>query len=147
MKDIEKIFIDDNDIFDHDEIFESSQQFIMDLIDQTNFIADTNIFVEDTQVVKNGNCWSDHETKNGVKRTNLYWQWPKIRTGGHKNSLMKTVKMKNEFINEEEKTKKWSKKRFREQLKKEWVNIMMMKETFQKSLKNRCGWIYSQSKC
>ena len=60
MKDIEKFFIDDNDIFDHDEISESSQQFIMDLIDQTNFIADTNIFVEDTQVVKNGNCWSDH---------------------------------------------------------------------------------------
>ena len=56
MKDIEKIFIDDNDIFDHDEISERSQQFIMDLIDQTNFTADTNIFVEDTQVVKNGNC-------------------------------------------------------------------------------------------
>ena len=41
LKGIENFFIDDNDIFDHDEISERDWKFIMDLIDRNNFIADT----------------------------------------------------------------------------------------------------------
>ena len=52
MKDIEKFLIDNNDIFDDDEISESDQKFIMDLIDRTNFIADKKKFIEDTEVAK-----------------------------------------------------------------------------------------------
>ena len=52
MKDIENFFIDDNDVFDHDEISESNRKFIMDLIDRTNFIADTKKFIEDTEAAK-----------------------------------------------------------------------------------------------
>ena len=41
LKDIENFFINDNDIFDNDEISEGDRRFIMDLIDRTTFIADT----------------------------------------------------------------------------------------------------------
>ena len=47
---------------------------------------------------------------------------------GHENSLMKKVKIKNEFINEVEKTRKSLKKEF----KKRMVHNMV-KKTFQKS--------------
>ena len=62
LKDIEYFLKDANDIFDHDEISESDWQFIFDLIDQINFIADTNTkrFIEDMEVEKNGNCWFNH---------------------------------------------------------------------------------------
>ena len=52
MKDIENFFIDNSDIFDHDEIPESDRRFIMDLIDSTNFIADTKKSIEDTDAAK-----------------------------------------------------------------------------------------------
>ena len=52
LKDIEYSFINDNNIFDHGEIFESNQQFIMDTIDQINFIADTKKFIEDMAAAK-----------------------------------------------------------------------------------------------
>ena len=46
---IKDYFIDDNDIFDSDEISESNRKFILDLIDRTSFIADMKRFVEDTE--------------------------------------------------------------------------------------------------
>ena len=52
MKDIQNFFIDDNDIFDHDEISESDRQSIMDFIDQTNFIVNTKKFIEDMEAAK-----------------------------------------------------------------------------------------------
>ena len=52
LKDIENFFINDNDIFDNDEISEGDRRFIMDLIDRTTFIADTKKFVEDTEAAK-----------------------------------------------------------------------------------------------
>ena len=48
-EDIKDYFIDDNDIFDSDEISESNRKFILDLIDRTSFIADMKRFVEDTE--------------------------------------------------------------------------------------------------
>ena len=52
LRDIENFFIDDNDIFDSNEISEANRQFIMDLIDRTAFIADEKKFVEDKEVVE-----------------------------------------------------------------------------------------------
>ena len=46
---IKDVFIDDNDIFDSDEISESDRKFIMNLIDTTSFTAGTKRFVEDTE--------------------------------------------------------------------------------------------------
>ena len=54
LKDIEKIFIDNNDILDHDEISESDQKFIINLINRTDFITDTKKFIKDTEVAKMG---------------------------------------------------------------------------------------------
>ena len=47
LRDIENFFIDDNDIFDSDEISEADRWLIMDLINRTAFIADAKKFVED----------------------------------------------------------------------------------------------------
>ena len=52
LRDIENFFIDDNDIFDSNEISEANRRFIMDLIDRTAFIADEKKFVEDKEVVE-----------------------------------------------------------------------------------------------
>ena len=52
LKDIEYFFVDNNHIFDHNEISESDRQFIMDLIDRTNFIPNTKKFIEDTEAAK-----------------------------------------------------------------------------------------------
>ena len=52
MKDIEDFFINDNYIFDHDEISGSNRKFIMSLNVRTTFIADTNKLIEDTEASK-----------------------------------------------------------------------------------------------
>ena len=52
LRDIKNFFIDDNDIFDSNEISEANRRFIMDLIDRTAFIADEKKFVEDKEVVE-----------------------------------------------------------------------------------------------
>ena len=61
---------------------------------------------------------------------------------GYENSLMKKVKINYEFINEQEKRRKKIKKATKKELKKECVNIMVEKKTFQKpskSQKNNMG--------
>ena len=55
LKDIENFFIDDDDIFDNDEITEGDKKLIMNLIDRTTFTADTKKFIEDNGS-KNRNC-------------------------------------------------------------------------------------------
>ena len=52
LRDIENVFIDDNDTFDSDEISEADRRFIMDLIARTTFIADAKKFVEDKEVAE-----------------------------------------------------------------------------------------------
>lgn len=42
-------FIEDNDLFDQNEISEDDRGFIMDIIDGTIFIADTKWFVQETE--------------------------------------------------------------------------------------------------
>ena len=49
LDDIETFLIPDNDVFDSDDISGANRGFIMDLINQTTFIADVKMFVEDTQ--------------------------------------------------------------------------------------------------
>ena len=49
LDDIDTFLIPDNDVFDSDDISGANRGFIMDLINQTTFIADVKMFVEDTQ--------------------------------------------------------------------------------------------------
>ena len=43
-KDIEDIFIDENDLFDGDDVSPDNKKFIMDLIDRTNFADERKIY-------------------------------------------------------------------------------------------------------
>ena len=43
---VENFFIDDNDIFDSEEISNADREFIIDFINRSNFIADAKKFVE-----------------------------------------------------------------------------------------------------
>ena len=38
--DIQEIFINENNIFDHDDITDEDKKFIIDLVDRTDFIFD-----------------------------------------------------------------------------------------------------------
>ena len=117
LKDIESFFIDDNDIFDHDEISESDRQLTMDLIGRTNFIADIKKFIEYTGTAKmeivDPTIKQKMEKKEQISITDDEKQYQAV----HEHNLMKKFKRKNEFLNEEEKTTKRSKKCYRKQVK------------------------------
>ena len=49
---IENFFIDDNDIFDSEGISNVDREFIIDLINRTNFVADAKKFVEESNESK-----------------------------------------------------------------------------------------------
>ena len=66
LRDIESLFIGDNDIFDCDEISGADREFIMDLINRTTFIADAKKFVDGREAVDRR---STYQTKNGKKGT------------------------------------------------------------------------------
>ena len=44
---VHNFFIDDNDIFDTEEVFNADREFIIDLINKTSFIIDTKRFVKE----------------------------------------------------------------------------------------------------
>ena len=43
---VENFFIDDKDIFDSEEVSNADREFIIDLINRTNFIANPKRFIE-----------------------------------------------------------------------------------------------------
>ena len=49
---VENFFIDDNDIFDSEEISNEDMEFIIDLFTRTNFIANAKKFVEESNASK-----------------------------------------------------------------------------------------------
>ena len=55
---VENFFIDDNDIFDSEEISNVDGEFIIDLINGTNFIVNTKKIRWRIKCIKNGNCSS-----------------------------------------------------------------------------------------
>ena len=50
--DVENVFFNGNDIFDSEEIYNADREFLIDLINRTNFIVDTKRFVEESNVPK-----------------------------------------------------------------------------------------------
>ena len=44
---VDNFFIDDNNIFDSEEVFNADREFIIDLINRTSFIIDTKRFVKE----------------------------------------------------------------------------------------------------
>ena len=118
LKDIENFFLDNNAIFDHDEIFESDWKFIMDLIDRSNFIADTKKFIKDTEVAKMEIVDPTVKQEMEKKEQDSIDADEKKDEARDENSLMKKVKIKNEFLEEAEKLRKQVGKSYQEKVKK-----------------------------
>ena len=51
-KNVENVFFNDNDIFDSEEISNADREFLIDLLNRTNFNVDTIRFIEESNVPK-----------------------------------------------------------------------------------------------
>ena len=100
----ENFFIDDNDIFDSEEISNADREFIIDPINRTNLIADAKKFVKGS----NDSKMEIFIVKNKIeKKVQMLIDDDKKRENTSvKNSLMKKVKIKNEFEGEQKNTKR-----------------------------------------
>ena len=101
---VENFFIDDNDIFDSEEISNADREFIIDPINRTNLIADAKKFVKGS----NDSKMEIFIVKNKIeKKVQMLIDDDKKRENTSvKNSLMKKVKIKNEFEGEQKNTKR-----------------------------------------
>ena len=108
----QNFFIDNNDIFNYNEISENDRQFIKDLIDRTSFTADADKFVEDVEATK-------MEVFDPVAKRKMERQEQKSADAQSKNdqvavekNLMKKVRVKSEFKKESEKLRQQTEKNY-----------------------------------
>ena len=88
---VENFFIDRNDIFDSEEIYNANRVFIIDLINRTNFIADAKKFVEESNESKMEIVYP--EEKKIEKKEQMSIDDDKKRENASvENNLMKKVK-------------------------------------------------------
>ena len=92
----ENFFIDNNDIFDSEEISNAGREFIIDLTNRTNFIANSKKFVEESNESKM-EIVHPEEKKIEKKEQISIDDDEKRENTRVKNSLMQKVKIKNEF--------------------------------------------------
>ena len=121
----ENFFIDDNDIFNSEEI-SNAREFIIGLINRTNFIANAKEFVEESNESKM-EIVHPEEKKIEKKEQMSIDDDEERESASVENSLMKKVKIKNGFEGEQRKKKKvrrGEKKLTLSLLRKRWVNIM-----------------------
>ena len=98
LRDIENFFIDDNDIFDSDEISEADRQFIIDLTDRTTFIADTKKFVDDMEAQSMEIVDQPTKQKMGKKEQNEIVNDEKQEGARSENRLISEVKVKKSIL-------------------------------------------------
>ena len=115
---VENFFIDDNDIFDSEEISNADREFIIDFVNRSNFIADAKKFVEGSNESKM-EIVHPEEKKIEKKEQMLIDDDEKKEYASVWNSLMKKVKIKNEFEGEQKKLKRGQKKLTLSVLRKE----------------------------
>ena len=94
--DNENVFFNENDIFVSEEIYNADREFLIDLINRTNFIVDTKRFVEESNVPKMETAHTE-EKKIEKKEQMLIDDNKKRENAKVGNSLVKKVKIKNEF--------------------------------------------------
>ena len=99
---VENFFIGDNNVFDSEEISNADREFIINLINRTNSIADAKKFVEESNVSKM-EIIHPEEKKIEKKEQTLIDDDEKRENVSAENSLMKKVKIKNEFEGEQKK--------------------------------------------
>ena len=85
-----------NDIFDSEEISNADREFIIDLTNRTNFIANSKNFVEESNESKM-EILHPEEKKIEKKEQISIDDDEKREHTSVKNSLMQKVKIKNEF--------------------------------------------------
>ena len=117
LRDIEKFFIDDNDIFDSNEISEADRQFIMNLFDRTIFIADAKKFVKDKEAAEMEIVDQPTKQKMEKKEQNETDNNEKQEGTRSENRLMGKVKVKNQFLNKVKKNRKRIRKSYLERIK------------------------------
>ena len=106
---VENVFFNDNDIFDSEEISNADREFLIDLLNRTDFNVDTKRFIEESNVPKM-EIVHPEEKKIEKKEQMLTDDNEKRENARVGNSLMKKVKIKNQFEEEQEKNKNKSKK-------------------------------------
>ena len=67
---VENFFIDDNDIFDSEEISNTDRELVTDLINRINFIADAKKFIEESNASK---MEIVHSEEKKLRRKNKCW--------------------------------------------------------------------------
>ena len=87
------MFIDHNDIFDSEKISNADREFITDLTNRTNFIANAKKFVEESNESKM-EIFHPEEKKIEKKEQMLIDHYEKRENASVKNSLMQKVKIK-----------------------------------------------------
>ena len=100
----ENFFIDDNDIFNSEEI-SNAREFIIGLINRTNFIANAKEFVEELSESKM-EIVHPEEKKIEKKEQMSIDDDEERESASVENSLMKKVKIKNGFEGEQRRKKK-----------------------------------------
>ena len=117
LRDIENFFIDDNDIFNSDEISEADRRFITDLINRTTFTADKKKFVEDKVVAEMEIVDQPTKQKMDKKELNEIANNEKQEGARSENHLMGEVKVKNRLLIKVKKNRKRIRKSYIERVK------------------------------
>ena len=138
---IETFVIDDNDLFDHDDISEDHRRFIMDIIDRTTFIADAERFVQDAKAAEMGTTDSVVKHKMEKQKQDSINEQEKNETAVRENSLMGKVRVKSEFEKEAKKLRKQTEKNYINRVKKRMGEYYGEKRTKKppKSRENNTG--------
>ena len=92
--------MNDNHIFESEEISNAGRKFIVDLINRTNFTADVKKFVEESNASKM-EIVLPKENKIEKKEQISIDNDEKRENASIENSLMKKVKIKNKFEGEQ----------------------------------------------
>ena len=96
--------MNDNHIFESEEISNADRKFIVDLINRTHFTADVKKFVEESNASKT-EIVLPKEKKIEKKEQILIDNDEKRENASIEKSLMKKVKIKNKFEGEQKKKK------------------------------------------
>ena len=93
---VENLFIDDNDIFDSKVISNADREYITDLINRANVIANAKKLIEESNVSKMEIVYPEEKRIEKKEQMSIDDD-EKRQNASAEKSLMKKVKIKNEF--------------------------------------------------
>ena len=93
---VENLFIDDNDILDSKVISNADREYITDLINRANVIANAKKLIEESNVSKMEIVYPEEKRIEKKEQMSIDDD-EKRQNASAEKSLMKKVKIKNEF--------------------------------------------------